>query len=116
METIQDEAFERRGYQRIGLETQVIIKPVDNDPIIFGWIQDISHGGFKVRIDIPLKFNDVFHEGDRVVFITDEDFFGLKGQGEIRWISMDRNEAGIEFDELYNDSRKVFEEFLRICS
>jgi len=59
---IQDQPFERRGYQRIGLETQVIIKPVDNDSIIFGWIQDISHGGFKVRIDIPSLLSNCFDE------------------------------------------------------
>lgn len=116
MEYIQNEVFERRGYPRIGLETQVIIKPVDNDSIIFGWIEDISNGGFKVRIDIPLNFNGVFHEGEMVIFITDEDFLGLKGRGEIRWTSMDGNEAGVEFDELYNESRKFFEDFLRICS
>ncbi len=63
MEYIQDQPFEKRGYQRIGLETQVIIKPVDNDSIIFGWIQDISRGGFKVRPDIPFNFRQVLHEG-----------------------------------------------------
>jgi len=115
MEYIQDEAFERRGYPRIDLETQVIIKPVDNDSIIFGWIQDISNGGFKVRIDIPLNLKAVFHEGDRVIFITDKDFFGLKGRGEIRWTSMEGNDAGIKFGVLGNYGGESLKDFLKMC-
>ena len=115
MEYIQNEAFERRDYQRISLETQVIIKPVDNDSIIFGWIEDISNGGFKVRIDIALKFNDVFHKGDMVIFMTDEGFFGLKGRGEISWISTKGNEAGIKFSVLGNYGGESLKDFLKMC-
>ncbi len=116
MEYIEDQPFEKRGYKRITLETQVVIKPIDEDPVILGWIQDISHGGFKVRIDISLNFRHVFHNGDMVIFKTDEDFLNLKGRGEIRWTSTEGAEAGNEFDELHNNGRKFFEEFLRICS
>lgn len=116
MEYIQEQLFEKRKYPRIGLEIQIIIKPTDDDSMIFGWIQDISHGGFKVRIDIPSGFKNVFHEGDIVIFKTDEDFFELKGRGDISWISIEGNEAGIKFDEIYDKNRKFFEEFLRMCS
>ena len=115
MEYIQNEAFERRDYQRISLETQGIIKPVDNDSIIFGWIQDISLGGFKVRINIPLNLKAVFHERDRVIFITDEDFFGFKGRGEISWISTKGNEAGIKFSVLGNYGGESLKDFLKMC-
>lgn len=115
MEYIQDEVFERRGYPRIDLEIQVIIKSIDDDSIIFGWIQDISHGGFKVRIGIPLNLKAVFHEGDRVIFLTDEDFFGLKGRGEISWISTKGNEAGINFGVLGNYGGESLKDFLKMC-
>ena|SRR4030042_174763 len=115
MEYIQEQAFEKRKYPRIDLETEVIIKPTDDDSMILGWIQDISHGGFRVRADIPLSFKDVFHDRNAVLFKTYEDFFRLKGRGEISWISTEGNEAGIKFDELENKSRKFLEEFLKIC-
>lgn len=115
MEYIQDRPFEKREYPRISLETQVILKRTGNDSIILGWIQDISRGGFKVRIDIPSNFKAVFHEGDRVIFITDEDFFGLKGRGEIGWISTKGNEAGIKFGVLGNYGGESLKDFLKMC-
>lgn len=116
MEWIQVQLYKRwREYPRISLETQVILKPVDNDSIILGWVEDISRGGFKARIDAPLNFKGLFLERDTVIFTTDEDFFRLKGWGEISWISAKGDEAGIRFDELDNQGRKSLEDFLKVC-
>jgi hypothetical protein len=41
-------------------------------------MQDISHGGFKLKADNPLKIKDIFRSGKEVVFETYEDFFKLK--------------------------------------
>jgi len=113
MENIQYSLSEKREHSRISLEIEVSIKSAQADSrILLGWIEDISHGGFKVRTDSPLNIKGFFHEGDTVWFETYEDFFKLKGKGEIRWTSAERGEAGIKFDELDDKSRGLLHEFL----
>ena len=75
MDFSQNASYEKREHARIGLETQVSIKSMRNHSMMLGWIQDISYGGFKVRVDIPLNFNDFFSKGDDILFETYVDFF-----------------------------------------
>jgi len=112
MESAQYVESERRIYPRINLETKVSIRASSTEPFIPAWIQNISKGGFKLKADNPLKAKDIFRSGKEVFFETYEDFFKLKGKGEIIWTSTKENEAGIKFDELDHRSRKFLEDFL----
>jgi len=106
--------FEKRENPRIPLEVQVAMNTLQKGPRVFGWMQDISQGGFKVKIDIPLSFKSFFQEGREVSFETFEDFFQLKGRGGIIWTSSDGEIAGVRFDQLGEESRRILDEFL-VC-
>lgn len=112
MDVIKRQISERREHPRVDLETQVTINANDINSNIMGWIKNISQGGFKLKADIPLNFKDIFRMGGVVSFETYEDFFRLKGRGEIIWTSSKENEAGIKFDELDYKSRRFLEAFL----
>ena len=109
-------SYEKREHTRIGLETQVSLKSIRNHSMMLGWIQDISQGGFKVRGDIPLNYKDFFHEGDQIIFETYEDFFKLKGRGNVRWTSTEKDGVGIKFEEFDNRSKRSLESFLKMFS
>ena len=94
MEPTLNDQSERREYPRINLETKVSIRASDTELSTPAWIQNISKGGFKLKADNPLKIKDIFHSGKEVFFETFEDFFKLKGRGEIVWASVRENEAG----------------------
>jgi hypothetical protein len=49
-----------------------------------------------------------------ICFETFEDFFQLKGEGGIIWISSDGNIAGVKFDELGRKGKRFLNEFLSI--
>jgi len=108
------QVLERRESPRVDLEVQVVMNPSHNGSKFFGWIQDISLGGFKVKVSDSLNFKDLFEKGDGVHFETSEDFFQLRGEGGIMWISSDGNTAGVKFDELGEKSKKSLDEFLNI--
>ena len=116
MDFYEDASLERRGHERIGLEAQVSIKSMQKQSMMLGWIQDISHGGCKVRVDIPLNFKDFFHQGDKILFETYVDFFRLKGRGNICWTSTEKDRVGIKFEELDPMSKKYLEDFLKMFS
>lgn len=105
---------ERREYPRISLETKVSIRTSDLEPFMPAWIQNISRGGFKLKGDNPLNIKDIFYSGNEIFFETYEDFFKLRGKGEVVWASQRDNEAGIKFYELDQRSRKFLEDFLRM--
>ena len=112
MEYFHDGQTERREHPRINLETKVSIRTSDLEPFMMAWIQNISRGGFKVKGDNSLNTKDIFYSGNEIYFETYEDFFKLKGRGEIVWASPRDNEAGIKFDNLDQRSRKFLEDFL----
>ncbi len=116
MNYAQEYFWDRRESPRIDLETQITIKSPNSQSLILAWIENISCGGFKLKADIPLNFKDIFHIGDIVSFETYEDFFMLKGSGEVRWTSPEENEAGIKFEEIDPRSRKFLNSFLRMFS
>ncbi len=106
---------EKRKDPRIGLEIKVRLTPIKTHARVYGWIQDLSNKGFKLKPEIPSNIKGVFQEGDKINFETYEDFFKIRGQGGIIWISLGDNVAGIRFDELDDESKKSLEEFLKIC-
>ena len=106
---------EKRKDSRIGLEIKIQLTSFKTNSNIYGWVQDLSNGGFKVKTEIPLEPKDTLQEGDKVRFQTYESFFNLKGQGGIVWTSIGDNVAGIKFDELDAESKKSLEEFLKVC-
>lgn len=114
METYQNSQFERRENPRINLETKISIRTSEMEPLILGWVQNISRGGFKLRADNPLTTKDVFRTGKEIFFETYEDFFRLKGKGEIIWASEKENEAGVRFDDLDQKGKHFLENFLRM--
>ncbi len=107
---------ERRQHERIGLEAQVSIRSMQKQSTMLGWIQDISHGGCQVRVDIPLNFMDFFRNGDKVLFETYVDFFRLRGRGNICWASTEKERVGIQFEELDLMSKRHLEGFLKMFS
>ena len=112
MESVQSGRSERRENPRINLETKISIRTSDMGPLMLGWIQNISQGGFKLKSDNPLITKDVFRSGKEIFFETHEDFFRLKGRGEVIWASLRENEAGIKFDELDQKGKKFLDDFL----
>ena len=63
-------------------EVQVMIISSNTKFKVLGWLQDISHGGFKLKAENPLTFNDLFQEWAEIYFETFENFFQLKGKGK----------------------------------
>ena len=112
MEYVQSVQAERRQNPRIDLETKISIRTSDMEPLMLGWIQNISRGGFKLKSDNPLITKDVFRSGKEIFFETYEDFFRLKGRGEVIWASLRENEAGIKFDKLDQKGKKFLDDFL----
>jgi len=112
MESTQSNQSERRENPRINLETKISIRTSNMEPLMLGWIQNISMGGFKLKSDNPLITKDVFCSGKEIFFETYEDFFRLKGRGEVIWASLRENEAGIKFDELDQKGKKFLNDFL----
>jgi len=106
---------EDRKEPRIGLEIKIKLTSIKTNSNIYGWVQDLSKGGFKLKTEIPLEPKDTFQEGDKIEFQTYDDFFNLKGQGGIVWTSIGDNVVGIKFDELDAESKKSLEEFLIVC-
>ncbi len=98
----------------IDSEVQVTIMSSSTMSKILGWIRDISQEGFKLKAEIPLRFDDLFQERDEIYFETFEDFFQLKGKGRIIWTSSNENMAGIRIDSLDAESRKHLYGFLGI--
>jgi len=104
---------EKRKRLRIDLEIKIKLNPVKTDSKIYGWIQDLSSWGLRIRTEIPPQIVGILKEGDKVKFETYEDFLKIRGQGMIKWIW--ENMAGVKFEGLDNESKKSLEEFLRIC-
>ena len=98
----------------INSEVQVIIISSNTKSKVLGWIQNISQGGFRLKAETPLTFNDLFREWDEIYFETFEDFFQLKGQGRVIWTSSNENMVGIRIDQLDEESRKYLYGFLGI--
>jgi len=119
MQQVADHSSERRKYPRVKSSAEVALKSTEKDSTIFGWVQNISLGGFKTRLDtFPgiLKLLSL-GIGKKVLFETFQAPLELKGRGEIRWISSnDVSEAGIKFDELDDKSRKSLDAFLENAS
>jgi len=106
--------YEKREDPRVSLEVEVIITPFHRNLKIAGWVEDISHGGFKVKANFPYNFKGLFQQGDEIYFETFEDFYNLKGRGDIVWISPEGESVGVKFDELPEESRSCLNEFL-VC-
>ena len=109
--------FEKRESPRthwIDSEVQVIIISSNTKSKAFGWIQDISQGGFKLKAEIPPTLSGLFQEWDEIHFETFDDFFHFKGQGKITWTSSNENIAGVKVDHLDEESRKYLYGFLGI--
>jgi hypothetical protein len=109
------QSFEKRKSPRvnwINLEVQVVLKSINADSKILGWIQDISRGGFKVRAETPSNSKGLFQKWNEFYFETFENFFEIKGQGRIVWTSS--MEIGIKFNQLDEESRRFVDGFLGI--
>jgi hypothetical protein len=113
----ENQPFEKRKSPRmywINPEVQVIMESLNNGSKIWGWIQDISQDGFKVRVETPQNVKGFFEKWGEFRFETSEDFFQLRGQGRIVWISSKENMAGIKFDQLHEEGRRFVDGFLGI--
>jgi hypothetical protein len=104
--------YEKREDLRVRLEVEVMMTAFHRNIKIVGWVNDISHGGFKVKANIPHNFKKIFQKGDAIYFETFEDFYNLKGHGGIVWISPDGESLGVKFDQLLEESRSCLNEFL----
>ena len=114
-----NQPIEKRGSPRVNWidsEVQVVIRHLQAESQVLGWIEDISQGGFKVRAEIPPSFRGFFREWEEFHFETFENFFGLKGQGRIVWTSANEKTAGIKFVQLDEKSGRCLNGFLGILS
>ncbi len=97
---------------RIGLEIMVRLQLKDSSRSYNAEIVDLSEGGFKIHNE-DLEISESFNVGDLLDFETHEDFFRIKGVGEIVWLSKDM--AGVDFVEIDKDSKIMLNEFLEVC-
>jgi hypothetical protein len=81
--------------------------------IIFGWVQNISASGIRLKTAIRCSS---FQKGDEVTFIINEEYFLFEGEGVIIWISPVKDAVGIKFSQLAEEERRSLEEFLRLLS
>jgi hypothetical protein len=105
---------DKRENLRKNLGGRIIINHPPNTPsVISAWIQNISVGGVRVKIEIPAS---PIQKGDEVRFIINEDYFRLEGEGEIVWSSPAEAAVGIKFNQLAEEMRSCFEQFLRLLT
>ncbi len=98
---------------RVDLEVGFEVKLLNNDHRFHGKILDISEGGIKF-MEANCELFDKIKEGDKLLFVTDVDFYGIRGKGEVKWVSKNRDSAGICFLELDEKSQNLLNEFLKI--
>jgi hypothetical protein len=103
---------ERRQFPRVDLEVQVALTAPRHPFPVLAWIENISRGGFMVRADDSA--GGLFRSGEEVRFETSEDFFTLRGQGDVVWTSVRPPAAGVRFDRLDGESRRALDAFLSI--
>jgi len=112
-----NQSLEKRESPRmnwINPEVQVMIKSPNDNLNVLGWIQNISQGGFKVKVEISQNLKSLFGKREELHFETLEIFFRLKGDGRVVWISSNENVAGIKFDHLDEESKRFIDGFLGI--
>ncbi len=66
-----------------------------------------------MKIGIPAS---PVQKGDKVIFIINEDYLPLEGEGEIIWLSPAEAAVGIKFNQLVEKTRSSLEQFLRLLS
>ncbi|MFQ5484876.1 MAG: PilZ domain-containing protein [Desulfobacterales bacterium] len=98
---------------RIALEVGFEVKLLNDDHRFRAEILDISEGGIKFK-EANSGLLDKIKIGDMLFFLTDIDFYGIRGKGEVKWISKDRESAGVCFMELDEKSQTLLDEFMRI--
>ncbi len=98
---------------RVDLEVGFEVKLLNNDRRFRAKILDISEGGIKFK-EANSELFDKIKKGDKLLFVTDVDFYGIRGKGEVKWVSKNRESAGICFLELDEKSQNLLNEFLRI--
>ena len=91
----------------------IVNHPLNTPSILSACTENISVGGVRVKIGIPAS---QVQKGDQVRFIIDEDYFRLEGEGEIIWISPAEAAVGIKFNQLAEETRSSFEQFLRLLT
>jgi len=102
---------ERRESLRTDLAVQVLISGPQGSCIVNGWIENISKGGFRLKIETLLVSDIHLSQGDVIYFRTFEEFFCFKGSGEIRWTSPE-NIVGIKFTALDHGNEEFLQGFL----
>jgi hypothetical protein len=99
---------------RVDLEVRVRLNLRDDDRFCRAETLDISEGGFKINNDDWDIFNS-FGTGALLDFETYEDFFKIRGVGKIVWVSQESNTAGINFEQMDEESKDLLKEFLGVC-
>jgi len=97
-------------------EVQVVMLARNTKHRILGWVIDVSPVGLKVKPETPQEIKEVFPEWEEIHFETLGDFFELKGQGRVKWVSSNANTVGIRFGQLDEESRKSLYGFLGMWS
>lgn len=101
---------DRRASIRRDVRVPMNIRPPNISSVISGRIQDISHGGMKVRTEItpPIGISD------KVMLLVNQPYFKFEGQGEILWASLKGGTVGIKFTRLNREARRSLDEFLSL--
>ncbi len=99
---------------RVDLEVSIKLNLKDDDMFCRAETLDVSEGGFKINKNDGDMFNS-FGEGALLDFETHEDFFKIKGVGKIAWVSQERNTAGINFEQMDDESKDLLNDFLGVC-
>ncbi len=115
MVTNNQQVIEKRHNPRVHFRARVILATTpDFESLWVGVIEDISRDGLKVKVS--RNFGGSVQRCNKVNFEILKDYFNLEGEGEIVWISPNKDTAGIKFGQLNEKDRKTLEQFLRSYS
>ncbi len=115
MVTNNQQVIEKRDNPRVHFGAKVILATTPRyESLWFGVIEDISREGLKVKVS--RNFGISVQRWEKVIFEILKDYLNLEGEGEIVWISPNKDTAGIKFGQLNEKDRKTLEQFLRSYS
>jgi c-di-GMP-binding flagellar brake protein YcgR len=114
MGTYTGESIEGRSL-RVGVEVPVKVRRFTGRPGITAMTVDISSGGLGIQLPETTAAGSIV-AGDLLAFETSEDFFGIRGLGEVVWVHSDNRRVGISFLDLDERGAALLEGFLSVCS
>jgi hypothetical protein len=105
---------ESRVSPRVGLEIPITLRQFNWTSGITAQISDISRDGLGLKLP-DTRAKQKISIGDFLAFETSEEFFKIKGVGQIAWIHPVEPRVGIAIIDLEGTKADLLEQFLLLC-